>query len=221
MKLNLAKFKPNTKRKKLCYLAALVVAILVAVLLITSPWSKSSPKATSKEPLITYSTDKPSESKKEADNYNWRGGPEDPKRIRISKLGVDAFIQKAGVDQNKQVAVPNNVHLASWFADSQRPGQKGLSVIDGHVSGVTTDGVFKKLKTLAAGDSFQVELGSGKVLNYKVLETVELKEADSASYLFSQKPTVTSQVNLITCGGSFNRAANQYENRVIVAAELQ
>lgn len=198
----------------------LVIIIIAAVGFTFSRLSKKDDQSKNSEPVITYSTATPDESKKNADNYTWKGTADEPKKIRIDSLAVDAFVQKAGVDQNNQVAVPNNVHLASWFANSVKPGNLGLAIIDGHVSGKTTDGVFKNLKKLTKDQTFSIELGSGKTLQYKVLETVELKESEAANYLFSQKPTVKSQLNLITCGGNFNRAANQYENRIIVAAEL-
>ncbi len=218
MKLRLNQLKPNTKRKKVIYSVVVVVVAATAALLVTSPWSSDTVAAG--EPIVTYSTDSPDESKQNADNYNWRGAPDEPKKIRISKLGVDAYVQKAGVDQNQQIAVPNNVHLASWFSDSVKPGQNGLAIIDGHVTGKTTDGVFKNLKQLSQGDEFEIELGNGDIKRYKVLETQQVKESEAANYLFSQNPKVKSQVNLITCGGKFNSSTNQYEDRIIVSGEL-
>ena len=206
----------------------LVGSVLLIAAIFIVPWfiygrEQAKPVVYKKaaEPVITVSTDKPDESKKNADNYNWSGAPEDPKKIKIGKIAVDAFVQQAGVDQNKAVAVPNNVHLASWFTESVRPGQLGLSIIDGHVSGPTVDGVFKNLNKLAKDDTFEIEQGNGVVLKYKVVEKVELKVAESAAYLFSQKPEIKSQLNLITCGGQYDRTAKQFVNRVIVAASLQ
>lgn len=217
MKKHITKFIPKTKKQKL---AAFIILSLLSILLVAglSLLAKKQPPA--EEPVITYSTNAPDESKTNADNYSWRGTAEEPKKIRIGKINVDAYVQKAGVDQDKKVAVPNNVHLAGWFADSQKPGQNGLSVISGHVTGRTTDGVFKDLAKLNSGDEFEIELGSGDVKRYKVIETVQVKEVESANYLFSQSPKVKSQVNLITCGGNFNDQSEQYDDRVIVSAEL-
>jgi LPXTG-site transpeptidase (sortase) family protein len=173
------------------------------------------------EPLITYSTDSPDESKEAAQNYQWRGASDEPKRIIIDKIGVDAMVQKAGVDQHKKVAVPNNVHLAGWFSDSVKPGQNGLSVIAGHVTGRTSDGVFKQLELLHAGDTFSVELGSGDIKRYVVTNKLKLPEPETASQLFSQDPKIKSQLNLITCGGEFDQASEQYADRIIISGELQ
>ena len=105
--------------------------------------------------------------------------------------------------------------------DSQKPGQNGLSIISGHVTGRTSDGVFKNIGSLNKGDSFAIELGDGSTKNYKVIDRIQIKEADSANYLFSQNPKVKSQVNLITCGGKFNKSTNQYEDRIIISGEMQ
>lgn len=199
----------------------LITLAVFGILLAIQQKSDNGPSAPNKDGVITYSTDSPDESKTNADNYNWKGEDNDPKKIRIAKFGVDAFIQKAGVDQNKQVAVPNNVHLASWFVETQRPGQKGLSVIDGHVSGKTTDGVFKNLSKLVKDDTFEIELGNGKMLTYKVLKVDSVPTDQAASILFSQEPQVASQVNLITCTGTYVAKDRAYDKRVIVSAELE
>lgn len=211
--------KPNlSKRKQLL----IIVAVMMAAGAGGFIYVKSHKKAPQqKDGIITYSTDNPDESKKNAENYMWKGAPDEPKKIKINKIGVDAFVQKAGVDQDKRVAVPDNIHLASWFIESQKPGQNGLSVISGHVTGRTSDGIFKQLGSLNKDDTFVIELGNGTTKNYKVIDKVQVKEAESANYLFSQNPKVKSQLNVITCGGKFNKSANQYEDRIIISGELQ
>lgn len=209
-------YSPTIKKQRT--VAVLIIVLVLAGVIMLLVWNGQESPAT--EPVITDSINTPDESKPNADNYNWRGAPDEPKKIRISKIGVDAFVQKSGVDQENKIAVPNNVHLASWFTDSQKPGHNGLSIISGHVSGRTVDGIFKQLKEIAEGDEFEIELGSGEVKRYKVLRTDKVAEAESANILFSQNPKVKSQVNLITCGGNFDESTDQYEDRVIVSGQL-
>jgi LPXTG-site transpeptidase (sortase) family protein len=211
----MSKMRKENKRILLTGTAIAVAALLLVVFFVVRK-----PKSAVNEPLITYSTQTPDESKTNADNYPWRGAADEPKKIRIGKIGVDAFIQKAGKDQDNRVAVPNNVHLAGWYNESAKPGKPGYSVIAGHVSGRQTDGVFKELSNLQKNEQFEIELGNGQVKKYKVIDTVTVKEAESAGILFSQNPNVKSQVNLITCGGDFDERANQYPDRIIVSAEL-
>lgn len=215
LKKFLKTFWASTRNRTLLILFTATIAVLAGIAIWRQPEAVTSESGT-----ITHSTDRPDESKKSADEYQWQGAPDEPKKIRIPKIGVDSFVQRAGVDQNNQIAVPTNVHLTSWFADSQKPGQDGLSIIAGHVSGRTTDGIFKGLAQLAEGDQFEVELGNGQILHYKVLSTTSAKASESANLLFSQNPKVRSQLNLITCGGNFDARTNQYEERVIVYTQL-
>ena len=210
--------KQKTKKLRLVLLLFLIIALAIAALLYILNHNKKSPKINEG---ITYSTNEPNESKKDADNYKWVGSPNDPKKIMIQKIGVDAYVQKVGIDQDKKIAVPNNVHLAAWFTESVRPGENGLSIIDGHVSGRKTEGVFKNLKNLQKGDTFNIERGNGTKLTFKVFETRTVPEGEAAAILFSQNPKVLSQLNLITCGGEFNKKSQQYSDRIIISAQLK
>ena len=173
----------------------------------------------SRPAVITYSTDTPEETKPGAD-YQWQGQAHEPKRISVPTLGIDGYIQKVGVDQHKQVAVPSNVHMAGWFTESAKPGSAGLSIIDGHVDGRESDGIFKQLAKSKKDDVFEVELGDGTLHRFTVITVVTVDTKDAASVLFSQNPGVKSQLNLITCGGTFDTKTKSYDKRVIVSAQL-
>ena len=195
-----------------------VVAIVVVVCLVVN--NRQIPTLTDKVEVVTHSTDTPSEQKP-GSSYTWRGSANDPKKIVMPTAGIDAFIQNVGVDQNNQIAVPNNIHIAGWFVDSVRPGHKGLSIIDGHVDGRTAnEGVFAALNTLNKGDEFTVEMGSGRVLRYHVSKVTTVATDEAASVLYSQNPSITSQLNLITCTGTYLKDQKTYDRRTIVASEL-
>ncbi len=205
-------------RKRLLVLAAAL--ILLALLAAVVYWAVIRDRAAPESEAITYSTDEPSEDQPD-NNYVWRGWPEEPKRIIIPSIDVNGFIQKVGIDQNQQIAVPNNIHIAGWFVNSVRPGEQGLSIIDGHVDGrFSSNGIFKRLGELKTGDEYQVELGSGKLLQYRVLEVATVTTDQAAGVLFSQNSGVSSQLNLITCTGSWNSDAREYDQRIIVTSEL-
>jgi LPXTG-site transpeptidase (sortase) family protein len=196
------------------------IILLIGVLGVVVFWNSRS-KFMQNMGTITYSTDTPNESKKDAENYKWTGLENEPKKIIINKIGVNAFVQSVGVDQNQKIAVPNNVHLAAWFKDSALPGDNGLAIIDGHVSGKTTDGVFKNLNALQKGDTFKIEKGDGRIVEYVVFKTASVPEAQASAILFSQDPSLSSQLNLITCGGQFNKQSQQYSDRVIISAQIK
>lgn len=199
--------------------------VLVALLLLgfsvvfISGSKKDESTSIKEDEIITYSTDSPSEDKPGSD-YVWKGKPQNPKKISIPSVDIENFIQAVGVDQNKEVAVPNNIHLAGWFADSVIPGQKGLSIIDGHVDGRTQEGVFKRLPNVQKESEVIVTFGDDTTKKFRVISITEVSESEAASVLFSQYPKVSNQLNLITCVGQFNQSTKRYDKRVIVAAEL-
>jgi LPXTG-site transpeptidase (sortase) family protein len=168
--------------------------------------------------VITFSTDNPGEEPPGTD-FVWKGGANDPKAIRLTSVGIEGYIQKVGVDQNTQIAVPNNVHFAGWFVNTVRPGEPGLSIIDGHLNGTSRGGIFRNLNNIAPGAQFEVEMGDGSVKVYRVKEVLTVDLDKSAEVLFSQQPGIKSQLNLITCGGTYNKEQRFYQQRVIVIAE--
>ena len=169
--------------------------------------------------VITFSTDTPNEVKPDV-GYSWPGKPGGPKYISLPSINSGGYIQKVGVDQNRAIAVPNNVHFAGWFVESARPGDRGLSIIDGHVDGRESDGVFKRLAELSEGDTFTVEFGDGTVRTFRVTGVTSVHADSAENALFSQGSWVSSQLNLITCGGSFDAATGAYDERVIVASTV-
>lgn len=171
--------------------------------------------------VLTYSTDEPDERKPGPD-YNWQGAPNDPKKIVIPSVNIDGFVQKVGVDQNRQIAVPNNVHIAGWFIDSVRPGEKGLSIIDAHLDGrINAEALFSTLPSIKKDDAVTIEFGDGSKKVFIVSEMHEVSLEEANSVLFSQIPTATNQLNLITCVGTYDKVARTYDKRFIVYTQLK
>lgn len=168
--------------------------------------------------VVHYSTPAPSEKPVTSKTYQSTAVGNQPKYIRLPSIGAEGYIQAVGLDQNGAVAAPNNVSLAGWYADMLAPGQDGLSVIDGHVDGKTAPGIFHSLRKLAAGDTFEVDLANGQVVHYTIKSTSQVAAGDAAAQLFARDNTISGQLNLITCGGAFNRAKGMYNDRVVVVA---
>lgn len=196
------------------------VRVIVLCMLIVLIGASSAHVGGNETPVITYSTDTPEEVLPPLAAYGWKGSANDPKKIVIPAITVDALLQNVGVDQNQQIAVPNNIHIAGWFVDSVRPGEKGLSIIDGHVNGRATDaGVFKDLPNLKIGDELTIVYGDDSKQSFKVYSFQSYKTDDAASVLFSQIPSIERQLNLITCTGNYDREARSYSERQIVVLQ--
>jgi len=194
----------------------LIIVALVAIGLATI--NNKTPKYVEAE-VVRFSTDTPNEDKPTSE-FVWKGQKNDPKKIVIPSVGIDDYIQNVGIDQNNEIAVPNNVFIAGWFVDSVRPGDKGLSIIDGHIDGrQQTGAVFKNLPEIAVNDELTIVFGDNTEVKFRVVQKQESSVEETPSALYSQNPDISSQLNLITCVGNFDSQARQYDKRLIVSLE--
>jgi len=194
----------------------LIIVALVAIGLATI--NNKTPKYVEAE-VVRFSTDTPNEDKPTSE-FVWKGQKNDPKKIVIPSVGIDDYIQNVGIDQNNEIAVPNNVFIAGWFVDSVRPGDKGLSIIDGHIDGRNQDGaVFKTLPDVSIGDEVSIIFGDNSLRKFRIITKAEADLEQSADLLYSQNPTIQNQLNLITCVGNYDKEAGKYTKRLIVSLE--
>lgn len=216
----MSKLSFNPKSKKLYLVIALGSLVIILVAFFALNYYGYYLRFHPKDGVLRYSTDTPSEQKINDKNYKWVGKANDPKKIIIPSIGVDSFIQKIGIDQNKEVTVPSNIYLVGWFVDTVRPGEKGLSLMDGHVTGRKNDGVFKNLEKLNKGDSFSIIFGNGERKRFRVFDKKSVPEKESVAIMFSQDPSVTHQLNLVTCSGKYDDKLRQYDERLTVMTKL-
>lgn len=197
-----------------------LLAVGAAVLFRPAPKLPASPAATPPAQVVRYSTDTPSEQPPTSSTYHSTAKGIEPKYIKLPTIQAEGYVEAAGLDQHGAVAVPSNIHLAGWYVHTLAPGQNGLSVIDGHVDGKTMKGIFYNVNKLAAGDAFEVDLANGQVEHFTVKRVSQVPVQSAAAALFARDNTIASQLNLVTCGGSFNHAAGAYDDRIIVVAAL-
>jgi LPXTG-site transpeptidase (sortase) family protein len=209
----------NTSRSKLPIILAVIAGIACIA---AGAWGLKGryqvthdPVPLSPEETVSISTDAPSETPVPVDS-DYQVAPDMPRSIHLPTIGTEGLIQKVGVDQTGSVAVPNNVHMAGWFRDSAKPGDPGLSIIDGHVHGVYEPGVFVDLAKLKAGDEYTVNYGDGSVRSFKVDAVEIVVTADATKALYANEGAAAAQLNLITCTGTYDKAAQSYDKRVIV-----
>lgn len=207
--------------KKRMLIIAVGLILLIATSVVYLVKAKPVKNVNANKGAVVVSTDQPSEEPINKNKYRSTAGPLEPKYITLSTINAEGFVEKVGVDQNAQIAVPTNINLAGWYVEALKPGEPGLSIIDGHLDGYTYDGIFKNLARLKVGDNYIVERGDGKRLTYKVTSVTSVPADKAAVKLFTQDSAIKSQLNLITCGGKFDESNKQYENRVIVVSALQ
>lgn len=145
-----------------------------------------------------------------------------PVSIEIPAIGVHSVLLHLGVKPDGSMQVPplQRASLAAWYKYSVTPGQRGTSVIEGHVDSKQGPAVFYRLGALRPGDLVNVRLADGITAVFRVTGVRQ--------YLKSKFPakTVYRDVNrfaalrLITCGGAFNYATSQYLSSTVVFAFL-
>jgi sortase (surface protein transpeptidase) len=146
-----------------------------------------------------------------------KAGPR-PVRIVIPSIAVSADVEALHRAPNGTLDVPPDWDVAGWYGDGVVPGQRGPAVIVGHVDSAR-DGpaVFYRLPELRRGDQVTVETSDGQNHRFVVDTTHAFAKASFPTELV-YGPTPLAELRLITCTGSFDRAARSYTHNLVVTA---
>jgi sortase A len=140
-----------------------------------------------------------------------------PQQLVIPRLGVQAPIENKGIDSHNQMEAPDKPFDVAWYPFTAKPGAGGNAVFAGHkdFAGIGP-AVFWKLGQLSTGDTIQVSGADQVQLQYQVTQTWDytLANIPMASVLAQGGG---DQITLITCAGSYSRAAG-YDHRLVVRA---
>ncbi|WP_338200275.1 class F sortase [Candidatus Nephthysia bennettiae] len=140
-----------------------------------------------------------------------------PQRIVIPSIGVDAVVEKVGVDNNLQMGTPGNPDEVGWYSLGSSPGEPGDAVIDGHLDTQTgAPAVFAQLSSLKAGDAVRVSLPEGRELAFRVDQVSRVPSQATPSGLYSTGGS--PRLTLITCTGSWDSNRHTYSERLVVQA---
>ena len=142
-----------------------------------------------------------------------------PVRLRIRALRVDSKLERLGLRADGTIAVPERTDVAGWWAGGPRPGQAGPAVILGHVDSRTGPGVFVGLSKVRRGTLVTVERADGSTVTFRVREVAQVAKTRFPTDLV-YAPSLDPSLRLVTCGGTFDRAAGHYRDNVIVFASL-
>jgi sortase (surface protein transpeptidase) len=170
--------------------------------------------------VVTHSVDSPDERPAAAACAELEVEGAVPRRIDLPSIDASGCMIRVGVDQHRAIAVPTNINLAGWYVEGPSPGEPGVSIVDGHVSGAESPGIFARLGDLRAGDPVTIERGDGTVLTFTVVTVDSYPTADTAREQFRALPGVERQLTLITCGGRYDPAIGTHDQRIVVRAEL-
>jgi sortase (surface protein transpeptidase) len=148
---------------------------------------------------------------------------EQPVRIQIPALKVNAPIIPAAVDSAGALAVPANVVQAAWFQAGNAPGQPGTAIIAAHVDFQGALGLFNGLHTLPRGAAIYVTDASGHVRVFHATTGTLASKSDPSTVeslaAAAAKPG-QPRLALITCGGDLNYAKHSYYDNFVLLADL-
>jgi len=146
---------------------------------------------------------------------------DDPSRLIIPALGINAHVQYVGVNTKGNIGTPNNFTDVAWYSLGVVPGQAGTAIIDGHVdNGLGLDGVFKHLSSIQVGDEVDVVDKSGARTSFIVVNVQAYDYQNvPASALFGTG-SASSSLKLITCDGAWVQGGDTYNERLIVTADM-
>jgi len=195
----------------------LVLAVLMGTLVVlgfqwdtTSAGSPSAPRADQAKDQVTVlpsQTSKPRAVVKKQ---------KPPVEIRIPAIDVSADIINLGLNEDKTVEVPKSPAAVGWYSLGPMPGQFGSSVMLGHLDSKTGPAVFYRLHQLKPGQDIAVRGSDDMIGHFEVVRVATYANEDfPASKVYDGSPDWPA-LNLVTCGGEYDRAAGGYQSNVVV-----
>ncbi len=139
-----------------------------------------------------------------------------PITLVVPALHITTAIESLGVTTTGEMDVPKGPKTVSWYDLGPRPGDSGSAVIAGHYgwkNGIPA--VFDKLRLLKKGDVVYVKNARGMTTKFVVRKVAVFSEKDSATSVFLSTDK-KAHLNLITCGGIWNKNTKSYSSRTVV-----
>ncbi|MFF3457604.1 class F sortase [Streptomyces sp. NPDC002730] len=144
-----------------------------------------------------------------------------PKRLSITEIAVDAPFTPLSVGPSGQLNAPpgDDDNLVGWFQEGPTPGERGTSIVAGHVDTKTGPAVFVELSSLKPGSTVDITRADDTVATFKV-DSVETFSKAHFPNKRVYADTPSAQLRLITCGGEYDKKVKDYTDNVVVFAHL-
>ena len=139
-----------------------------------------------------------------------------PVNLAIPVLGLDTPLLRLGLNEDGTVEVPTAPQRAGWFRLGPVPGRRGSSVILGHVDSVDGPAVFAGLSTMRRPDIVQVALEDDTIVSFEVTGIETFANADFPAERVYAGTMRAAELNLVTCGGDYDRERGGYQSNVVV-----
>ncbi len=145
-----------------------------------------------------------------------------PVSVDIPAIGVSSDLLHLGLNSDGTIQVPSlsaGPDEAAWYRYSATPGQRGASVIEGHVDTYQGPAVFFRLGALRPGEHIDVRLADGVTAVFRVTGVRQYSKANFPAKIIYGASGYAA-LHLITCGGAFDYASGHYLSTTVVFASL-
>ncbi|WP_458116659.1 class F sortase [Arthrobacter sp. D2-10] len=145
----------------------------------------------------------------------------EPVSFSIPVIGAGSDLLSLGLRENGSLEVPPDGPgaPASWYNQSPTPGERGPSVLLGHVN--ATDGgpgVFEDLRSLKAGDLIEVVRADGSTATFEMVRGEQYPKDDFPTETVYGN-TAGAELRLITCDG-YDPATGLFDDNYVIFAQL-
>jgi len=141
-----------------------------------------------------------------------------PMRLDVPSVAIHTRLVELGLNPDATLEVPSEPMLAGWYTGSPTSGERGPSVIAGHVDSETGPAVFYRLGQVETGARIEVTRKDGVVALFTVTAVRAYAQSDfPAQTVYGNTSRAT--LRLITCG-NWNDESREYDGNVVVFAEL-
>ncbi|QNE15628.1 sortase domain-bontaining protein [Pseudarthrobacter sp. NBSH8] len=150
-------------------------------------------------------------------------GASAPVTLSIASIGVRTDLLHLGLRENGSLEVPQDTGSgapASWYNGSPTPGERGPSVMLGHVNALGgNQGVFADLRKLTPGTEINVSRTDGSTAVFTV-DRGALYSKNGFPTLEVYGNTPGAELRLITCDG-YDPATGLFDDNYVIYAKLK
>ncbi|MEV7456223.1 class F sortase [Pseudarthrobacter oxydans] len=147
----------------------------------------------------------------------------EPVVLEIPAIGVRTDLLKLGLRENGSLEVPQDTGSgapASWYNGSPTPGERGPSVMLGHVNSPSgRGGVFADLRQLTPGTEINVSRTDGSIAVFTV-DRGALYSKNDFPTLEVYGNTAGPELRLITCDG-YDPDTGRFDDNYVIYAKLK
>ncbi len=197
-----------------------VLIFIIAILLILTIlllWSLRTTQTESEPERVRIST----MSFDQLDQEDTNISASEPTLLEIPSVDLKAKFRKPlGLNKDGTIEAPKDFETISRYKHFPTPGEKGPSVILGHVDSYEGPAIFWPLRDVKEGDSVYISREDGSIVTFSVYKT-EIIEQDKFPTEKVYGETEESEIRLVTCSGYYDQNRKRYSHNLIIYGILE